>query len=447
MLVLNPMTADSRVDKEASALGGAGHDVTVVATAAPGLPAVERRAGYRVLRLPYRRVVKDRVVGLSRALAAEGAARRSLLGAARAHGAAGAAWDAAHARHAAGAVALRAAGAAVRLGGGAWLKAARTGLLPVEYWRGTASALPRRVARPDVLHAHDLGTLAAAVRLARHWHRRHPGRPRPRVVYDSHELYVEQQTRWTRRERLAWRAHEARWIRRADLVVTVSDGIADELTRRYRLRARPLVLFNSPDVERAGAPPRALRDDVGADGTPLVAYAGTVKAGRGVGLVVDAMAHSPAWHLALVGPGSSTGDVLDRAAAAGVAGRVHVLPAVPAAQLPGYLRSADLGVHLLEPTCRNHELALPNKLFDYVAAGLPVVVSRLPEMAGFVERHGLGLVAASLDAPAVGATIDAALRRRAELAPGPAVTRTVAARYGWPSQRARLLAAYEDLLR
>ncbi len=313
MLVLNPMTADSRVDKEASALGAAGHDVTVVATAAAGLPGVEQRGGYRVLRLPYRRTVKDRVVGRSRALAAEAAARRSLLGAARAHGASGPAWDAAHARHAAGALGLRAAGAAVRLGGGAVLKTARTGLLPVEYWHGTASALPRRVARPDVVHAHDLGTLAAAVRLARRWHRRHPGRPRPRVVYDSHELYVEQQTSWTRRERLAWRAHEARWIGAADLVVTVSDGIADELARRYRLRARPLVLFNSPDVERAGAAPRALRDDVGADGTPLVAYAGTVKAGRGVGLVVDAMAHSPAWHLALVGPGSSTGDVLDRA--------------------------------------------------------------------------------------------------------------------------------------
>lgn len=436
MLVLNPMTADSRVHREAAALAGAGHDVTVVATAAQGLPAQEARAGYRVLRLQYRRVVKDAVVGRSRALAGEGSERRRAVQAVSTP-----AQDALVALHTGLAVGHQVAGKLTWLAGGAFLKIVRSLTLPFEYWQGSIARLPRFLPRCDAIHAHDLGTLAAAVRLARVW------RPSPRVIYDSHELYVEQRTRWKPYEKLLWRLHETRWIRHADLVITVSDGIADELVRRYRLRRRPLVLFNSPDV---GDHPsgRGLRADMtGAAEAPVVAYAGAVKPGRGVELLVDALTHADAWHLALVGPAESPHleDLRAQAARAGVAHRLHVLPPVPAGELPAYLRDADLGVHPLEPTCLNHELAMPNKMFDYAFAGVPLAVSRLKEMTAFVEDNRLGVTFDAHDGPAVAAAIDLALRNRDRLTPTPEALDRVKQRYGWPTQRRRLLTAYAAL--
>ena len=63
---------------------------------------------------------------------------------------------------------------------------------------------------------------------------------------------------------------------------------------------------------------------------------------------------------------------------------------MPLDRLLEHTADADVGVSLLQDTCENHRLALPNKVFEYVAAGVPVVVSDLPELTGLVEEHGIG---------------------------------------------------------
>jgi glycosyltransferase involved in cell wall biosynthesis len=57
-----------------------------------------------------------------------------------------------------------------------------------------------------------------------------------------------------------------------------------------------------------------------------------------------------------------------------------------------YVASADWGVHFMENTCKNHDYAMPNKLFDYFMGGLPVIVSNLKEMSNFVKKHDVGYV-------------------------------------------------------
>jgi glycosyltransferase involved in cell wall biosynthesis len=437
MLVINPMTADTRVEKEAGSLVAAGHEVTVVAIHADGLPVEEERDGYTIVRVPYRRVVKERVLAPAvrlRSMREERA--RALdtlrrLGAARPRPVAATVW-----------LLRRLLVRAWILTGGAVLKTVRTRMLVPEYWGSVASGLPDRLPRPDVIHAHDLGPLAAAARLARSW----PGDgPRPRVVYDSHELYVEQQTSWTRREKLAWKAHERRWIRHADLVVTVSESIAAELARRYRLPEMPTVVLNSPpDV------PAPARSDVRSDaGVPedvvLAVYVGTVKPGRGVDRLVPALGAGE-WHLAIVGGGdeSALEPLLTEADRVGARDRLHVLPGVPAATLPGYLATADVGVHPMERTCLNHELALPNKLVDYLCAGLPVAVSDLVEMRRLVESHQLGTTFDPTRPQDVSASLLEAV------ADHPRSHRPVAAadlleQLGWGAQARRLVTAYERL--
>lgn len=438
MLVINPMTADTRVDKEAATLAGAGHDVTVVALAATDLPFRERRAGFEIVRLPYRRSMRDATIApwqRARIRRHELAASRRAL-----DGIPGSAGERLVTTGAIAAEAVRTVAAGTQYAaGGLLLKFLRTRTLIPSYWESIATRIPALVARPDVICAHDLGPLAATVRLADWWSR--TGDHRPRVVYDSHELYVEQQTSWEPRERRMWEWHERRWIRRVDLVITVSDGIAGELQRRYGLARVPTVVLNSPPSEAAHHPSDVRRDAGVGPGDRLAVYVGAAKPGRGVDLLVPAIAKGD-WHLALVGAGSGShiDGLAAMAADGGYGHRLHLLPSVPAATLGDYLRTADIGVHPMEPTCLNHRLALPNKLFDYLFARLPVAVSDLPEMGGLVKRHGLGHVFDPHDPASIRRAMDAAVLQTHEVAPD------LLAQLGWDNQADHLLTGYSDIL-
>lgn len=410
MLVINPMVSDARVDKEAASLAAVGADVTVLATAAGDLPPDERRHGFTIVRLPYQRVVKDRVTGTISDLRTRDTATGKLL--------ARIAWGF----------------------GGGFLKVARSLLLPTEYYQGLAQHALDLVDTPDIIHAHDLGTLRAASKLSTRWAR--TSGTRPKVVYDSHELYVEQQTRWKWWEKLAWRAHERRWIRHADAVITVSGGIAEELQRRYHLAIRPTVVLNSPRIDPPGRLGRTVRDDLDLESeTPLAVYAGAVKPSRGVEVLANALTDLPEWHIALVG---STPDqlrlVLDASESGqAVAPRIHALAPVPSWALTEYLSTANVGVHPLPDTCLNHRLALPNKLFDYAFAGLPIVANDLPEMARLITERRLGTVCDTADAP----SIAAALRDSGQLEP---IDPDTIEDLSWERQEDALIATYERIL-
>lgn len=409
MMVINPMTVDARVEKEAASLAASGALVTVLATADGVSPPSEIRNGFTLIRFPYRRVVKDRIMGSIESWRA----RSTITG--------------------------RVAARLVWLLGGSYLKVVRSRLLPVEYYRGLARLVLEQLETPDVIHAHDLGTLRAAVKLAGVWRKRTG--ERPKVVYDSHELYVEQPTRWVWWEKAAWKAHERRWIRHADAVITVSPGIADELQSRYRLAVRPTVLLNSPFVHASQRLGRDVRQDLGLDPTvPLAVYAGTVKPSRGIDDLAKALERLPGWHLALVGATSDdVGAVLgERTTLSELGARLHTLSAVPHWSLSEYLSSATVGVHPLPDSCLNHRLALPNKLFDYVFAGLPVVANDLPEMGGLIRERALGLIYRAHDP---GSLVEA-LEGSKDLLVSPGAIEDLS----WDHQEQQLRALYDALL-
>jgi glycosyltransferase involved in cell wall biosynthesis len=445
MLVINPMTADARVHKEARSLAAAGYDVDVVATAAPGLPTEEFADGYRIVRIPYRRVVREAIVDRYQRTNGQLREERVLLTAALTRGAPPPA-EALVLRLRILVNQLRRAAERIRwLLGGLFLKTVRSRLLSEEYRRSIGAEILRRWQPVDAIHAHDLGPLATALWLADRWT---TPTSRPRVIYDSHELYVEQAASWTPRERWAWRCHERRTIRRADAVITVSPGIASELQRRYRLDVEPTVILNTP----AGAQrpfERSLRSEVsGLDGAPLVVYVGAVKPGRGVERLLPALLTKPEWHLALVGPGENAhvSALMEEAVRSGVGGRLHLVAAVPSDDLPAYIASADVGIHPMEPSCLNHDLALPNKLFDYVLAGLPVAVSDLTEMRRFVRTHGIGVVFDPHDEASISRALGSLLDDPSRSRPNGEVIEQLKNQYAWPAQARLLVSVYRSLL-
>jgi glycogen synthase len=232
----------------------------------------------------------------------------------------------------------------------------------------TARLLARgRSLHADIVHANDLDTLPAGYLLAR--------RNRARLVYDAHELYSGFERNPPRLWHWLSLRLEGALAGRADAVVTVSEPIAAELTRRLRLRRPPVVVLNCPPLESVEVEPRP--------GAPVRAiYQAAAGPGRLLGDVVDAAQTAPEVDVTvrlLGGDGRPLPGV-----------RVEP-PVAPDALVPA-LAPYDVGLVIDRLETENTRLALPNKLFEYLMAGLAVAVPRAPAMAELVEAHGVGVV-------------------------------------------------------
>ena len=292
--------------------------------------------------------------------------------------------------------------------------------------------------RPDVVHAHDAAMLLPGLVGSR--------LTGAKLVYDSHELATSVPYR-ERTWALFVEAIERLAVPRAVAVITVSDSIADRLRERYRLSHRPVVVRNVTDLELDPDQQAGLREAVGADSAPLVLHQGAAAPDRGCETLVRSLAHLPdPVRLVFLGDGEPGFDARLRTLAddLGVGDRVTILPSVPLDRLLAHTREADLGVTLLEDTCENHRLALPNKLFEYVAAGVPVVASDFPEMGRVVRDYGIGWTTDPADPAGVAAAISDGLAQRGdeELAER---LRRAAAELRWPVERGRLVELYERL--
>ena len=150
-------------------------------------------------------------------------------------------------------------------------------------------------------------------------------------------------------------------------------------------------------------------------------------------------------HLLFLGAEGAYAERLrEHSAICGLKERVHFLPPAPLEALLSYTSQADVGVSLLEDSCENHRLALPNKLFEYVAARVPVVVSNLPEMGRLVRERGIGWSVNSADPESVAAGLRAAISSRGDQSLHHRLE-AAAAELNWEHEKSRLLAVYEEL--
>jgi glycosyltransferase involved in cell wall biosynthesis len=282
------------------------------------------------------------------------------------------------------------------------------------------------------VNCHSLPVLPLCARLAR--------RAGAKLVYDAHELETE--TNGLRGlRRLGSKLVERALIGRADAVIVVGDAIAVWYAREYRM-SRPTVVLNCPEAAPA-ARSDVLRERLGLPASQRIFLCqGMLSPGRGIELLCEAWDLLPPPRPALVFMGDGPLAARVEAAARGNPD-IRRIEAVPPAQVLRHASSADVGLCLVQPTCLSYALCMPNKLFEYLHAGLPVVVSDLPELGRLVREAGVGRVASGTTPQALAGTV--AEMNAADLGTFAPAVREAAAKYNWAAQADLLAALYDRL--
>lgn len=236
----------------------------------------------------------------------------------------------------------------------------------------------------DVVVAHDLPMLVVGRTLAREFG--------ARLVYDSHELYCEQE--FSRGQQISWARVERRHIHACDRVITVNPSIARELKARYGL-GDVQVIYNAERVGPLAARSWYLHERFSiARQHPILLFQGGLSAGRNLVELIEAMAliEDCPVHLVVLGDGQLAEILEALVARRRLSARVHFHPAVAQADLLAITASADAGVIPYQAICLNNFYCTPNKLFEFIAAGLPILASDLPELRRLVVGHDVGQV-------------------------------------------------------
>jgi glycosyltransferase involved in cell wall biosynthesis len=238
--------------------------------------------------------------------------------------------------------------------------------------------------KEEILHCNDLsGLLVGCFCKAT--------RPAIKIVYDSHEYAINDIPNQSSLSIKARYWLERFLIRFAVKVINVSDSIANEYVRLYNI-PKPHLVLNCP-VYQEQTKRNLFREklSIRADQT-IFLYQGGLSMGRGIELLLEAFSglESDENVLICMGYGPLEGLIQEKAAQQNT---IFFCPAVSPDVLLNYTSSSDYGILFYEDTCLNHRYCSPNKIFEYLMAGLPVIVSNLFEMKRLVETEGVGIVA------------------------------------------------------
>lgn len=244
------------------------------------------------------------------------------------------------------------------------------------------------------------------------------------LVYDTHEFYTEVPELVGRpRVRAVWLAIERRIFPKLKQVITVNDSIAAAYKERYGNEVQ--VVRNIPVPRELPPAPSREALDLPVDNHILVMQGAGINVQRGAEEAVLAMKELPDGLLLIIGGGDAWPVLQQLVMEHGLQGQVRLLGKMPYARMMDYTRNADLGLTLDKDTNLNYRFSLPNKLFDYLHAGIPVLATDLPEVVAIVRGHDCGLVIDRADPSLIAAAVKelfvrpdryAALRRNAKFA-------------------------------
>jgi len=263
-------------------------------------------------------------------------------------------------------------------------------------------------AKADAYYANDLDTLPANYLAS--LLRRKP------LIYDSHEFFTEVPEVQNRPfVKLVWKFFERICIRQCDLVLTVSQSIADLLQSTYKLDK--VFLVRNVPYERLQINPVSKSEIGVAEHQFLLLLQGTgINIDRGAEELIEAITFLDNIFLLIIGGGNAMSILKAKVDRLNLTEKVIFKDKMPFGEMMRYTAAADLGLSLDKNTNINYKFSLPNKLFDYALAGIPVLTSDLHEVKKIVEGYNIGDVIDTHDPQVIAQKLESLRSNKSQLA-------------------------------
>jgi glycosyltransferase involved in cell wall biosynthesis len=287
----------------------------------------------------------------------------------------------------------------------------------------------------NIIHCNDLNALPIGVMIKKFFNKN------IKIVYDAHEYEINDVPNESKYKIKIKYILEKSLIKYADKTITVSDAIANEYVKLYNI-PKPSLVLNTPPYKKIDKKD-IFRDtfNIQKDKT-IFLYQGGLSRGRGIEILLETFKQIDDKKSVIIfmGYGELEEHVLN---ASEEEDNIFFHKAVAPDILLDYTSSADFGILFYENNCLNHYYCSPNKIFEYLMAEIPVIVSNLYEMKRLVEKNNIGAIAKENSPEGLKEAIgDAVKLNKEELNKNIQKVKEV---YNWEEQEKILLEVYKGL--
>ncbi|MDK2064382.1 glycosyltransferase [Aliarcobacter butzleri] len=288
----------------------------------------------------------------------------------------------------------------------------------------------------SIIHCNDLNTLPIGVIIKKFFNKD------TKIVYDAHEYEINDTPNESKYKIKIKYILEKFLIKYVDKVMTVSDSIADEYVRLYNIKKPALVLNTPPykNIEKKNI----FRENLGIkENQTIFLYQGGLSRGRGIEILLETFKTIDDENAVIVFMGYGSLENLIRETSKEYK-NIYFHQAVSPDVLLDYTSSADFGISTIEDSCLSYRYCLPNKMFEYLMAEIPVIVSNLYEMRRLVETNRIGIVAEENTPKGLKDGIEKSMKLdKKELKCNIQKVKTI---YNWEEQEKVLLNVYKGLI-
>ena len=236
--------------------------------------------------------------------------------------------------------------------------------------------------KTDLFYANDLDTLAPMFLLSKL-------KKKP-LIYDSHELFCEvPELKASRIKKSIWQKLEGYIIPKLKTCITVNDSIAKIYEAKYNVPF--YIIRNISDFDQTFIPKSRVQLSLPEDKKIILLQGAGINVDRGAEELIDAMEFVQNAVLYIIGSGDVWENLKQKVLFnKNIQNKVVLINKLPKSELINYTFNADLGLSIDKNTNLNYLYSLPNKIFDYIQAEIPILASRLPEIENIILQYKIG---------------------------------------------------------